>query len=218
MDTFINFCIITASVILIVILTVMGILTYRNSTSVVFPPVISNCPDYWYDSYDPNSIDVDPTKTRTGTCYNKMNLGNPECSRSLDFSKWGMCKKQTWARKCNITWDGVTNSKNVCKHHSINYDANDVAPPPEYEYQGCYNDNKANPDQRAIATFQGNVTSVQQCSQIAKQKGASVFGLQNGEQCFTGSSINDAKKFGIASSCGPLGNPWTNQVYYNSNG
>ena len=121
---FINFCVIAASIILIIILTIMGIVTYRNNNaSVVYPPVVSNCPDYWYESYDKNSPDVDPTKTPTGTCYNKMNLGNSKCSKNMDFSKWvgtnGLCKKQTWARKCDITWDGVTNAKYACTNSTM---------------------------------------------------------------------------------------------------
>lgn len=110
MDSFINYSIISASFILILILAIMGVLIYRANSTGPYPPVISNCPDYW--SYDPT--DTDPAKTSSGTCYNTMKLGTCTTTEKQDFSTWGMCKKQTWARNCNITWDGISNAKSLC--------------------------------------------------------------------------------------------------------
>ena len=81
---------------------------------------------------------------------------------------------------------------------------------PEYTYMGCYNDQS----NRAIPNFRGNVSSAAQCQTIANENQENVFGVQNGEQCFTGSNISQAYQYGpYSGSCGTLGGSWTNQVY-----
>jgi hypothetical protein len=82
-----------------------------------------------------------------------------------------------------------------------------------YQYQGCYNDTST----RAVPNQQQNVTSVDQCGQIAENLGASVFSVQDKQQCFTGNSLSQAQEYGkytgSSSNCGTLGGTWTNQVY-----
>ena len=83
-------------------------------------------------------------------------------------------------------------------------------PQAEYVYQGCYNDKGS----RAIPNRQTNVNSVSQCANIASSKGESVFGVQYGGQCFTGTDLTKAKQYGRNNgNCGTLGGSWTNQVY-----
>jgi hypothetical protein len=80
-----------------------------------------------------------------------------------------------------------------------------------YVYQGCFNDNP----NRAIPNQRQNVSSIDQCQNIAQQNGEQVFGLQYGGQCFTGSDLQKAKQYGqIYGNCGTLGGTWNNQVYY----
>jgi hypothetical protein len=79
-----------------------------------------------------------------------------------------------------------------------------------YVYQGCYNDQSS----RAIPTQVSSVTSVDACANQAQSKNATVFGVQNGSQCFVGTSLDSAFKYGANSgNCGTLGGSWTNQVY-----
>ena len=80
----------------------------------------------------------------------------------------------------------------------------------KFVYKGCWGDS----GDRAISNYSGQVTSADQCYTIAKQNNASVFGLQFGGQCFTGTN-KDWNRFGKRddASCGPLGSAWTNQVY-----
>ena len=88
-------------------------------------------------------------------------------------------------------------------------------PKPTYNYVGCYNDS---PSGRAIANEMNNVTSVYNCEQLAKENGYTVYGLQDGGQCFGSSDINAAREYGLQtnqSECTPLGGSWTNQVYTN---
>jgi hypothetical protein len=77
-----------------------------------FPKQEQACPDYWED----RSKNADGSK-----CINAKNLGNSR-NRTMDFSKslWkgkqGICNKATWAKKCNLSWDGITNNKRIpCK-------------------------------------------------------------------------------------------------------
>ena len=81
---------------------------------------------------------------------------------------------------------------------------------PPYVYKGCWGDT----GNRAISNYSGQVTNAEQCYNIAKNNRATVFGLQYGGQCFTGTNT-DWNKYGKRddSGCGPLGSGWTNQVY-----
>ena len=78
-----------------------------------------------------------------------------------------------------------------------------------YAYKGCYKDSST----RAIPNQTSNVTSVTDCQKQATTKGAQLFGLQDGAQCFLGNNLTQATGYGPASGCAPLGNAWTNQVY-----
>jgi hypothetical protein len=82
----------------------------------------------------------------------------------------------------------------------------------KYNYKGCYNDTGV----RAIPTRQTNVSSVDQCAQIAESKNQNVFGVQYGGECWTGLNEQEAYQYSTnfnKSSCPILGGTWTNQVY-----
>ena len=84
-----------------------------------------------------------------------------------------------------------------------------------YTYKGCYNDTSI----RAIKSSQGNVSSIDQCAQIAESKNQNVFGVQNRE-CWTGLNEQAAYQYGAnfnKDSCPTLGGSYTNQVYVRSN-
>lgn len=77
-----------------------------------FPPVTGTCPDYWTDISDSK----DSSKV---VCKNTHNLGT--CNKStMNFSggAWNgndsICNKAKWARQCNLSWDGITNSNFGC--------------------------------------------------------------------------------------------------------
>jgi hypothetical protein len=81
-----------------------------------------------------------------------------------------------------------------------------------YIHKGCYKDKK----QRAIPTQLQNITSIEECAQLAQNKNATIFGVQNGNQCFIGNNLSQATKYGSARNCAQLGGYWTNQVYEKS--
>ena len=98
-----------AGIILIICLAVMGVFMYRARYTMKFPPVAADCPDYWLDMSDGDG----------SKCVNAKDLGS--CNvREMDFSIPALqgadsaCIKATWARQCDLTWDGITNDANAC--------------------------------------------------------------------------------------------------------
>ena len=96
---------IIAAILLIIMFVIIIIVLSKLRYSQKFPPIISNCPDYWEDKSMGNS----------SNCVNIKGLGT--CgTKSMDFSgtqwtsKEGLCNKARWARYCNLTWDGITNN------------------------------------------------------------------------------------------------------------
>lgn len=101
-------------IIFIIILFFIGLFLYRNRNKYTGENKIkdSNCPDYW------NEISYE----KGFKCLNIKSLGT--CNQpEIDFSdsKWngknGLCNKLEWAKKCNLTWDGITNNPDLnCKN------------------------------------------------------------------------------------------------------
>lgn len=84
----------------------------------------------------------------------------------------------------------------------------------EYNYVGSYKDTST----RAIPIELGYHSNVNEIQQIARDNGATVYGIQNGGDIFinTGEkaqALNMAKEYGKADCNNPLGCPWVNQVY-----
>ena len=80
-----------------------------------------------------------------------------------------------------------------------------------FQYIGSYRDT----GNRAIPSYRGNVSSPQQCQQLALQNGDNVYGLQDYGQCFTGRNLQQATEYGpYFGYAPPLGTGWQNQVYY----
>ena len=99
-----------AVIILVVVLVFIGIALYKARHSVVFPPVVGSCPDYW-EEQEQNGVSV---------CVNTLGLPIGSCKSPMNFSvppyngPDGACRKAKWARDCNLTWDGITTNPYVC--------------------------------------------------------------------------------------------------------
>ena len=93
--------IIIAVVILTIILGFIGFVMHQSKSNSTWPPMISECPDYW-------------TVESATQCANTQNLGS--CGTTMNFSaaEWqgntGLKNKYAWAKKCGLTWDGITNN------------------------------------------------------------------------------------------------------------
>tara|TARA_B110000114_G_scaffold177381_1_gene209116 strand:- start:2346 stop:2684 length:339 start_codon:yes stop_codon:yes gene_type:complete len=108
---------IVATILLILALSLIGVALSNLNSKVKYPPLISDCPDYW-------TVDksVDSDGNQDFKCINTKELGinNNGCNEydnSLSIYKGtgGLCQKKMWADKCNITWDGVTNNPDANK-------------------------------------------------------------------------------------------------------
>ena len=89
-----------------------------------------------------------------------------------------------------------------------------------YQYRGCFGDSRW----RTLPYMLGQVRSQDECATRAKNANMNTFGCQyyvsatNTGECWAGNTPdNDYKRFGSRQGCSPLGDGWTNQVYYNPN-
>tara|TARA_B100000902_G_C26613743_1_gene576413 strand:+ start:68 stop:418 length:351 start_codon:yes stop_codon:yes gene_type:complete len=106
MDTFRKVVISIAVIILVLCLIVIGYIVSQDKYHSNYPPNVEDCPDYW----------TEKTSGDTSKCYNVKSLGTmtSECAGPMNFTDTTLCNKYKWAKHCNITWDGVTNSRDPC--------------------------------------------------------------------------------------------------------
>lgn len=146
METFQKNVIIVATIILIICLFFVLLILKNSLENAVWPPIKSSCPDYWDASLNPagnaercinNSnvntcsrnypANLDPTSSQFGPGYCSGSTADPGLnptvfttlargSRRADDLN---CAKYRWAKSESITWDGITNNKNICKNATI---------------------------------------------------------------------------------------------------
>lgn len=92
-------------VILVILFVIIAIMVYRKRFTETFPPIIATCPDYWEDKSNGDSSKCVNVKSM-GTC----GITNKDFSGTNWTSREGICNKASWARSCNLTWDGITNN------------------------------------------------------------------------------------------------------------
>jgi hypothetical protein len=105
-----------AIVLLIVMLIIINLSLTNASASLTWPPIKTDCPDYWEDLLGNGSQCVNIKNI--GTCFNtnpKFDAnGNILPNTSMNFSTPiytgpnGLCEKKKWARNCGVAWDGIT--------------------------------------------------------------------------------------------------------------
>ena len=126
--TFQKVVMVVSFVILVFCLIMIGVSLYNNRFKEKYPPVVGSCPDYWDDVTSPSTNG----NKRGVSCMNMglnpsddlaKNAGSISCpgkggvqefTSSVWRGKSGTCHKATWARKCGVVWDGVTNSSQEC--------------------------------------------------------------------------------------------------------
>nr|UZT28826.1 hypothetical protein [Nucleocytoviricota sp.]UZT29158.1 hypothetical protein [Nucleocytoviricota sp.] len=105
-----------ATVILIILLIVIGIVMYYSAKNAEFPPVIGECPDYWNVAREgdkticKNILKVNPKSVSETDRCNKIdpvNFTGPTNEETV-------CNKYKWANGCGVVWDGVTNNNASC--------------------------------------------------------------------------------------------------------
>lgn len=79
-----------------------------------------------------------------------------------------------------------------------------------FDYKGCYDDDF---NKRVIPNYRGNVTTLGECSELAEKNRETVFGVTNGNQCYTSNDYKSAIKNGFSVGCSTLGKRYAYQVY-----
>jgi len=109
---------VVASVLLILGLVIIGFFITSTQKNSSYPPVISDCPDYWDVGYDTSN-----KKTCTARTINVGPASASADCRSYPVASFNVsgtsdnaiiCEKNKWAKRCNIHWDGITNNSQAC--------------------------------------------------------------------------------------------------------
>lgn len=108
MESFQKFVLFAAIIILIIALVFIGVsLAYSKDNQ--WPPMTPQCPDYWLVDGSGNNAtcinvkDLGTCPARIGNKHLRMNFNTPAYTGSN-----GLCAKYTWAKRCGVSWDGVT--------------------------------------------------------------------------------------------------------------
>ena len=119
MEGFEKKVLIVAGIILVVSLVLVLIFILMSKGNQKYPPVESECPDYW-------ELGPDPSDNQKLVCKNVKGLGDSSTPAELDPNRQdfqgvdGLCNKQNWAREHNVTWEGVTEpTKDACIQDDI---------------------------------------------------------------------------------------------------
>ena len=110
---------IIATIVLIVMLVLLYLFLSKALFEYSYPPVISDCPDYWDVSLDSdgNKICVNNMLVNSGTNSVECNNINPaQFNLESTNKEESICSKYSWAKKCKITWDGITNNNISCNN------------------------------------------------------------------------------------------------------
>ena len=131
MDQFYFIVLLSASVILILLLTFIGVLLYSSESTTKFPPANSICPDYWTINADrtcgfpqnPTARNIGNIKATAGIIASNQQIpGLSGNGKSINFSDSGWaslypsttakCAKKKWTIDNRIEWDGISNTSN----------------------------------------------------------------------------------------------------------
>ena len=128
MDSFNSLVIQIAIVILIICLILIGWAMYNSvhGNDVQWPPVTSDCPDYW------RFLEIEKDGKLEEYCENNLKLGNgshPRCSKFLTSRLEGnRCRKLALANQCGISWDGITENDSLREYCHSPHDSENPSP------------------------------------------------------------------------------------------
>ena len=105
---------ISTIVVLVATLSMVVYILSITQKTYVFPPLLNKCPDYYHlkstgECYDKNEIFYDISDVCYNENFNKYIYNNKGIG-----TESGLCKKKLWANSCNLSWDGITNNKELC--------------------------------------------------------------------------------------------------------
>jgi hypothetical protein len=117
-----------AAIALIIMLVLVAYILYRAKSKIAFPPLSTQCPDYW-DAVGQsckvpiNSSGVAPPNTpiigglpiqSVGQMGTASGLSTSTGLMSFNDSSWTTCAKYKFCKKYGLSWDGITNMNQSC--------------------------------------------------------------------------------------------------------
>ena len=111
---FYKFISLLAIVVLIICLAFVATALQTSSSEKVFPPHISECPDFYVKNANDECVaqfDVSGTSDDGFSCQSRNFKTYINPGMGLHS---GICKKKNWAKNCGVNWDGITNNNDVC--------------------------------------------------------------------------------------------------------
>jgi len=102
MERFHIISLLVATITLILLLTISGILLHNDKRSQKFPPTHAKCPDGWEHTPGANGV---LGSCNMGTSENKGTFTGTDASYNLVIDP---CDNKQWADSKKIYWDGLT--------------------------------------------------------------------------------------------------------------
>ena len=113
-------------VVLIICLAIIGTTIAYSKNDVKFPPITSECPDYYKKMPSGNCVSqvngiekesTIPFNDTTANCTN-VDFKDGTIFSNKDNGGIGpasaLCEKKEWAKACGVNWDGITSNDNIC--------------------------------------------------------------------------------------------------------
>lgn len=144
METFQKNVIIISTIVLIVCLFFVLLILKNSLETATWPPIKSICPDYWDVSLNNANEERCINNSTINTCKNNWPSDNTPnspigyCTGDVEGGDPGLnpdnfislasgsqrpsdveCAKYKWAKSEGITWDGITNNKNICANSML---------------------------------------------------------------------------------------------------
>jgi hypothetical protein len=99
-----NIILLVASIILVVSLVIIGVLINKRQSDVSYPPIVSECPDY-FEVIGKNKC---KNTHKLGRCKENGKIKNIYDFNTADFiGPSGKKNKCRLANFCNLSWDGI---------------------------------------------------------------------------------------------------------------
>jgi hypothetical protein len=111
------------TIIFVIILIYLGMNINKPDTSILWPPITANCPDYWADVNGDGTSCVGTKDSNTGS-WSSFNGLTPITTASDPIAPFvstvpnfttgsyigsnSLCSKYTWATTNGVAWDGIT--------------------------------------------------------------------------------------------------------------
>jgi hypothetical protein len=95
------------------LLAIVAFIIYTNKHKEIYPPIVSDCPDYYNLNDAGKCVNTGVWKHTDSTCNTIDFSGNIYTATGTDKTS-GLCAKKLKAQNCKITWDGVTNNFSIC--------------------------------------------------------------------------------------------------------